>query len=333
MIPTLPGLPENEEERLITLYNFKILDTPCEMVFDTITELASSICNTPIAAISLIDKDRQWFKSIKGLDVKETDRNVAFCAYTILTDGIMEIKDAMTDPVFKNNPLVTNDPKILFYAGVPLKTSTGVNIGSLCVIDQKINSLTDKQQTDLKALAHIVMTLIESRKKMIEDNLQIQAYLSELKGKNRTLRTRVREEKELENLCKIFNQVYNIILSSKTIEEALIFIKKYCEQMFPTLCDSLCTDNQKKPASEIFQHITPREKQVLRLLALGYSIKKIAQDLVISEKTAARHVENLCKKNHCFNKSDLIIKVFKNGYFIELITSNDTQTISDHEDL
>ena len=140
-----------------------MLDTPAEQEFDDITLLASFICNTPIALISLVDKDRQWFKSRVGLDITETPRDIALCAHAILGDDIFEVTDAATDERFKDNPVVTGDLHLRFYAGVPLKTSDNHNVGTLCVIDRKPRRLDETQHAALKALARQIMRLVELR--------------------------------------------------------------------------------------------------------------------------------------------------------------------------
>ena len=159
----LPPIPDNEESRLEALYRYNILDTEREKAFDEIVELASYICNTPVSLITLIDKDRQYHKAWRGFEAHDTTREAAFCSYTILQNDIMEVEDTDQDIRFSQNPSVLNDPHIKFYAGAPLTTSDGYNLGSLCVIDQKPNSLTDQQKRALKLLSNRVMSELELR--------------------------------------------------------------------------------------------------------------------------------------------------------------------------
>jgi diguanylate cyclase (GGDEF)-like protein len=160
-----PPTPENEEARLLALRSYHILDTPTEQEYDDITLLASQICGTPIATISLIDGDRQWFKSKVGLDVEETSRDAAFCAYAILSPSkTLVINDALDDERFADNPLVTGDPNIRFYAGAPLITPENFTIGTLCVIDREPRELTEQQLESLQALARQVTMKLELRR-------------------------------------------------------------------------------------------------------------------------------------------------------------------------
>ncbi len=132
-----PAMPSCETERLKALKTLNLLDTKSEATYDAITEVVQAFFEVPIVAISLIDAERQWFKSIQGLAVRETPREVAFCGHTILGDKLFMVEDALKDARFADNPLVTGDPKIRFYAGYPIKDPSGYNIGTLCIIDTK----------------------------------------------------------------------------------------------------------------------------------------------------------------------------------------------------
>ncbi len=158
------ALTHNETDRLAALERYGILDTPSDAVLDGITQATADLCETPIALISLIDSTRQWFKSCIGMSVRETSRDLAFCAHAILEPtALMEVEDTFLDARFADSPLVTGDPKIRFYAGKPLITSDGYVLGTLCVIDDKPRRLTDAQRDGLSRLAQVVIDLLEER--------------------------------------------------------------------------------------------------------------------------------------------------------------------------
>lgn len=166
-------LPDNEQARLAVLKDYEIMDSEAEAKFDRITELASIICKVPISLISLIDENRQWFKSKVGLDVKETPRALSFCQHAIMDDKYFEVKDATKDIRFEQNELVTGDPKIRFYGGYPLIDPNGYALGTLCVIDRTTNHLDNEQQRALELLAQETTALIvEHRKKKELDNFE-----------------------------------------------------------------------------------------------------------------------------------------------------------------
>ncbi len=160
---------QKEEQRLLALHRYNLLDTPPEAVFDDITRIASEVCGTPIALISIVDESRQWFKSKVGLDAAETPRDIAFCDHAIRGDLLFEVTDAAEDFRFKDNPLVTGDPNIRFYSGMPLTTDDGFNLGTLCVIDRKPRELTTAQKQCLSALARQLVLQLELRRSLADE--------------------------------------------------------------------------------------------------------------------------------------------------------------------
>jgi GAF domain-containing protein len=161
-------VPANDADRLLALRAYKILDTKPEERFDELTRLAALICRVPISLISLIDTDRQWFKSRFGLDVQETPRAQAFCTHAIMQPEMFVVPDASKDERFAHNPLVTGDPHIRFYAGAPLAARDGHVLGTLCVIDREPHTLTEAQKEALKIVGRLVIANIELRRDLEE---------------------------------------------------------------------------------------------------------------------------------------------------------------------
>jgi GAF domain-containing protein len=159
--------PDNEAGRIAALEKYAILDTDAEQSFDDLTLLASFICKTPMALISLVDEDRQWFKSRVGINASETSRDIAFCSTAILQSDIFVVPDALKDDRFRDNPLVVSDPHIRFYAGAPLINEDGYALGTLCVVDRAPRELASDQREALKALSRLVLAQLEFRRNLI----------------------------------------------------------------------------------------------------------------------------------------------------------------------
>lgn len=179
-------LPSNEAERLQTLRSYHILDTPPEVAFERITSLAARLFDTPIALVSLVDSDRQWFKACFGMDSYQTDRKLSFCAYAILSDEVMIVEDATLDERFATNASVTGAPYIRSYAGAPLKTPNGQNLGTLCVIDTKAREFKTDQLALLADMAGMVIDELELRR-VARDLRESEAALRESLRKNSQL--------------------------------------------------------------------------------------------------------------------------------------------------
>jgi len=173
-----------EGERLASLKSYSVLDSLPEEDYDNLTNIAAEICGTPISLVSLLDKNRQWFKSRFGLGVSETPKEYAFCAHAINEgDDVFVVQDSRLDERFHDNPLVIGDPRVIFYAGVPLISEEGFPLGTLCVIDNKPRLLSQTQVQFLKALSKQVMNLL----KLGKTNVLLKKSIDLLDEKNREL--------------------------------------------------------------------------------------------------------------------------------------------------
>jgi GAF domain-containing protein len=183
-----PIMTPNDAARVAALQKYAILDSEPEQAFDDLTLLASYVCKAPIALISLIDENRQWFKAKVGISATETSRDIAFCSTAIQQPDIFVVPDALQDERFRTNPLVVSEPHIRFYAGMPLINEDGYALGTLCVVDQAPRTLVPEQEAALKALSRLVLMQMEFRRNLI--------LLKE------ALRDRTREEHERERELK-----------------------------------------------------------------------------------------------------------------------------------
>ncbi len=200
-----------EAQRLLELHSLGILDTPAEQAYDDVVSLAAFICGTPIAMVSLIDEDRQWLKARVGVNLMETPRGIAFCSHAITDpEHVMEIPDTSQDARFANNPLVTGDPGVRFYAGAPLVTPSGAALGTVCVIDRVPRRLTPAQSQALQALSRQVVQLLALRRANTELGLLTRAQMV--------------RQRELEDSQQQLHQL-NLELAEQTLTDALTGLK------------------------------------------------------------------------------------------------------------
>ena len=158
---------KSDAARVAALHQYAILDTEPERAFDALVLLASFICKTPIALISLVDEDRQWFKSKIGISLSETSREIAFCATAIQQPDVFVVPDTLNDERFRNNPLVLSEPKFRFYAGAPLIDEDGHALGTICVLDRVPREFATDQQAALQALSRLVLAQLELRRNLL----------------------------------------------------------------------------------------------------------------------------------------------------------------------
>lgn len=271
-----PAIPDYESQRLMELLHYHILDTPPDQEFDDIVDLAATICDAPIAFISLVDLNRQWFKSCKGLSVSETPREISFCGHAILGTEVFVVTDALKDPRFSDNPFVTGDPYVRFYAGAPLVSSKGQNVGTLCVIDQKPRELSSAQISSLEKLAKQVVMNMELKRTLEEKNA----------------------------LLKDFQALSKIVLEQK---ESLRYLEKLevLKEMAQGLCHEinnplsvviLAAGSVKHTLSSRGNEFLPELGKIDRIIANGARIEKIVKGLKLYScmEQATKEEVNLC---------------------------------------
>jgi len=214
-------LPENESKRLQAVRSYDILDTPTEVDFDALARIAAHAFKTPAAVIGLMDSDRLWFKSRFGLDVPQLDRQIAFCAYTIMKPGeLLVIEDLQQDARCSQNPLVTQAPHLRFYAGAPLIDPNGYALGTLAVVDVQPRTLTEEQRAVLRDLSTLVITALESRRQAIQlGRLAMTDHLTGLANKAQFERTLQAEMSHAQRTGEPFTMLYMDLDGFKAVND------------------------------------------------------------------------------------------------------------------
>ncbi|MEP4148369.1 MAG: response regulator [Halioglobus sp.] len=303
------------------LDRYKVLDTLPEKSFDDITLLAAEICQTPIALVSLVDKERQWFKSRHGIDATQTSRSDSFCSHAILENELFVVNDTFQDKRFFDNPLVLNDPEIRFYAGAPLTTSSGENVGTICVIDKIPRELTQAQQNCLAALSRQVIAQLELRLDLQEEKTLTQAkslFLANISHEIRTpmnaisccieLLIDVIEEKEQLELLTLTRDATNSLMT--LINEILGISKLEFDKI--SVRDS--TFNLHMVAEDTVRLLSTRAKQLERAIVL--EVAECVPQLIIGDPDRVRQLlYNLAGNalKFCSNKVVVSFDLKKSG--------------------
>lgn len=349
---------KNESDRLENLRSYGILDTPPEKHYQDIVSLAAAICQVPVAFVSLIDSDRQWFKANVGLnELSQTPRDISFCSHAIEVDEIFIVEDALEDDRFKHNPAVTGNPFIRFYAGAQIKTPEGYNVGTLCVVNQKPGSLTQQQKDALKILASQIAELLVLRKlnqelidskKMLEEQQellinkarhqtigelaggvchQINNPLAIIVGRSMILRTLLKQK--LPDDGELFKELDVIDQTSQRVSSILKALRTYSRDLgkdiseaniFEIIDDALTIMKGKLAGSQI--NVTYEKGDEILIKLNRNQMGQIILDLISNSVEA---MEESMVKN-------LDISVFDNGHEILINVSDSGPGIS-HEDV
>ena len=303
---------------MATLYRYEILDTPGEPAFDELVSLAAQICEAPISTMSLIDSERTWIKANVGCPAREVPRYVSFCHHAICGDTLFEVEDALEDSRFKDNPYVVEIPKIRFYAGAPLITGDGHRLGTLCVIDIVPRRLTDLQRKALEVLSRRVVAQMDLR--LINRRIRKWADMLLLDGEMRLSPASQAggAARNLDNIRALVMDNLDLLSiacdeqSQRRIAERAIVAAQRdgnIARQLPANAPQQKNDDEQGILSGRFSHLTPREKQILRLVAQGLSNRETARRLGLAEATVKVYVQRIFKKTGVNNRTALAVLV------------------------
>ncbi len=294
-------LPPNEAERLSALAAHDILDTLPEQGFDDLTRLASHLCGAPIALVSLVDAQRQWFKSRVGLEAEETHRDVAFCAHAILDEGLLVVPDAFQDERFHDNPLVTGEPHVRFYAGAPLRTEGGLALGTLCVVDHVPRRLTEGQLEALRALGRQVeaqlqlrLRLREAERREAESRSQRDALARVRQQKDALLHAVMRDfQTPLSGIQSSASYALSRALEPEQVRVAAREIREAAEGLRRTVANLLDASNEELP-------LVPRMTEFDVTALLG----EVARDFALRIQGSHRHFTQVTRVSEPLVQAD-----------------------------
>lgn len=327
--------PGNEVNRLASLLEYDVLDTLPERSYDELTAIAAHICGAPIALVSLLDGDRQWFKSHYGIDAIETPREHAFCAHAILNpQEVLVVGNALEDERFKNNPLVTDEPNIRFYAGTPLVNPEGMPLGTLCVIDRTPRELTPQQSETLQALGRQVIAQLELRRKAA----QLQKEKQELKQALQNLKMSQANLIESEKMSAIGELVVDLAQKLNNpltlVQGNLEFGQKYVQQLLE-LIDLYRGESTSEETVESFAQkieLDDMRETLPRLFFVMKNRVKQVRDTILSLQTFTLHDEAGIQHVNIHDNLDAVCKLL-NSYFQETATQPAVKLVKQYSEL